>query len=97
VFLSPILLMDKVPHAKTKYILKPGQKVTLELPGGGGFYPPEDRDPEMVREDVIDGLISLAQAREAYRVALDPETLELNAQEVESLRSTRCRRKRNKH
>ena len=88
---------DTLPHAKAKYILKPGQKVTLELPGGGGFYPPEDRDPQMVRQDVIDGLVSLAQAREVYRVALDPETLELNAQEVESLRSTRCRRKRNKH
>ncbi len=77
-----------IPHAKTKYVLKPGQKVTLELPGGGGFYPPEERDPEMVREDVIDGLVSLAQAREAYRVALIPETMELDRLETEKLRST---------
>lgn len=77
-----------MPHAKTKYVLKPGQKVTLELPGGGGFYPPEERDPEMVREDVIDGLVSLALAREVYRVALIPETLELDRLETEQLRST---------
>jgi N-methylhydantoinase B len=76
-----------VPHAKTKYILKPGQRVTLELPGGGGFYQPEERDPEMVREDVIDGLVSLAQAREVYRVALDPATSELDLKETERLRT----------
>jgi len=82
-----------VPHAKTKYMLRPDQKVTLELPGGGGFYPPEDRDPQTLREDVIDGLVSLAQARKVYRVSLDPETLELNLQETKKLRS-RGRRKR---
>jgi N-methylhydantoinase B len=76
-----------VPHAKTKYILKPGQRVTLELPGGGGFYPPEERDPEKVREDVIDGLVSLAQAREVYRVVLDSATLELDWKATERLRS----------
>ena len=79
------------PHAKTKYILKPDQKITLELPGGEGFYPPEERDPEMVRQDVIDGLVSLAQAREAYRVVLDPETIELNLQETEKLQATSSR------
>jgi N-methylhydantoinase B len=82
-----------VPHAKTKYILKPGQKVTLELPGGGGFYRPEQRDAEMVREDVIDGFVSLAQARKVYRVTLNREALEINLQETERLRSA-TRRKR---
>jgi N-methylhydantoinase B len=76
-----------VPHSKTKYILKPGQQVTLELPGGGGFYRPEERDPAQVRADVIDGLISLAQAREVYRTALNPATLEIDAQATEKLRS----------
>jgi N-methylhydantoinase B len=76
------------PHAKTKYILKPGQRVTLELPGGGGFYPPEERDPFRVREDVIDGLVSLVQAREVYRVALDPATLEIDSERAEKQQST---------
>jgi N-methylhydantoinase B len=84
-----------VPHAKTKYMLKPGQKVTLELPGGGGFYRPEQRDAEMVRQDVIDGLVSLAQARKLYRVALNQETLEINPQETERLRSATRRKKVN--
>lgn len=75
------------PHAKTKYVLKQDQKVILELPGGGGFYPPEKRDAEMVREDVIDGLVSLDQAREVYRVALDPATMEIDLQTTEKLRN----------
>jgi len=77
-----------VPHAKTKYILKPGQRVTLELPGGGGFYRPEERDPGMVREDVIDGLVSLDQARKVYRVALDPTTLEIDPKSTERHQSS---------
>jgi N-methylhydantoinase B len=80
-----------LPHAKAKYILKPGQRVTLELPGGGGFYPPEERDPERVREDVVEGLVSLTQAREAYRVALDAATLELDWEGTVKMRSA-CRK-----
>ncbi len=77
-----------IPHAKTKYILKPGQRVTLELPGGGGFYPPEGRDPAMVREDFMDGLLSFSQARKVYRVVLDPVTLEIDPKGTEKLRSS---------
>ena len=77
------------PHPKTKYILKPDQKITLELPGGGGFYPPEERDPEMVREDVMDGFVSLGQARDVYRVAMDPSTLEIDIQKTKRLRSAK--------
>ncbi len=76
-----------LPHPKAKYYLKPGQSVTLELPGGGGFYPPETRNPEMVREDVIDGLVSIEQAKEVYRVVLDPNSFEIDADATESLRS----------
>ena len=75
------------PHSKTKYILKPGQRVTLELPGGGGFYLPEERPAAYVHEDVIDGLVSLPQANEVYRVAFDPGTLEIDLQATDKLRS----------
>jgi len=75
------------PHPKTKYMLDPNRKITLELPGGGGFYPPEERDPAMVRKDVIDGLVSESQAKDRYRVVLDPVTLEIDSKETEKLRS----------
>ena len=35
-----------------------GDFIRLELPGGGGFGDPADRDPEQVALDVADGLIS---------------------------------------
>lgn len=84
-----------VPHAKTKYTLLPGQTVTLELPGGGGFYPPEERDPQMVGEDVIAGLVSVGQGREVYRVAFDPDTLEIDQEETKKLRSATHGRRAN--
>jgi N-methylhydantoinase B len=45
----------------------------LELPGGGGFGDPRERDPELVAADVADGLISRDQAARDYGVALTAE------------------------
>jgi len=38
--------------------------------GGGGYGPPEERDPEAVLEDVREGFVSRGAAREVYKVAL---------------------------
>jgi len=38
--------------------------------------------PERVREDVLDGYVTLERARTEYGVALDPNTLELDAAET---------------
>jgi N-methylhydantoinase B len=47
-----------------------GDFIRLELPGGGGFGYPVERDPEQVALDVADGLISRETAQHDYRVAL---------------------------
>ena len=52
--------------------------VSFDTAGGGGFGPPEARDPERVREDVRDGLVSMEQASKTYGVAIDPDTLEID-------------------
>ena len=52
--------------------------VSFDTNGGGGFGPPEGRDPERVRKDVGDGLVSIEQARKSYGVAIDPDTLEID-------------------
>ena len=39
--------------------------------GGGGYGDPLDRDPEAVRDDVRDGLVSLAAAHDEYGVVFD--------------------------
>ena len=38
------------------------------------------------QEDVLNGIVSLKAAREIYRVALDPETLELDSHATQILR-----------
>ncbi len=38
--------------------------------GGGGFGPPSERDPQAVLEDVLDGKVSRAAARDSYGVVL---------------------------
>jgi N-methylhydantoinase B len=55
-----------------------GGVVELRTGGGGGFGDPLERDPERVREDVLDGYVSIEAAAREYGVVLDPETLEIN-------------------
>jgi N-methylhydantoinase B len=55
--------------------------------GGGGVGDPAARDPEMVRADVENELVSLEAAREVYKVALDPHTLKVDEAETRRLRS----------
>jgi len=54
--------------------------------GGGGYGKPFERDPEAVREDVIDGYVSLEHARTAYGVELTGD-LEVDAAKTRSLRT----------
>jgi N-methylhydantoinase B len=43
-----------------------GTLLCAESGGGGGWGDPADRDPELVRRDVRDGIISEAAARREY-------------------------------
>jgi N-methylhydantoinase B len=76
------------PHPKAQYRLQPGQKVTLRLPGGGGFFAAFGRDPELVRQDVLNGYVSLRAAREHYGVALT-EGLTIDWEQTRRLREGR--------
>ena len=74
------------PHPKGKYLLQPGQCVTLRLPGGGGFHAPAERDPERVLEDVRQGLVSAAAARQVYGVVVDIERWQVDLEATAKLR-----------
>jgi N-methylhydantoinase B len=56
--------------AKGRQSVPGGDYIRLELPGGGGFGDPAERDPVLVARDVADGLVSREAARDDYRVAL---------------------------
>ena len=48
-----------------------GDFIRLELPGGGGFGDPRERDPDQVAADVADGLITREAAERDYGVGAD--------------------------
>ncbi len=50
----------------------------LESPGGGGWGSPLRRDPEAVRRDVVNELVSPEAARDVYGVVLEPGTLAID-------------------
>lgn len=54
-------------RVKGREIVPPGRSIVLETPGGGGLGDPRSRDRQKVRDDVVDGLLSAAAAREEYR------------------------------
>jgi len=56
---------------KGRQTVPPRDAICLQLPGGGGFGDPCARDPERVRDDVLDGLITAEQAYRDYGVAID--------------------------
>ncbi len=59
---------DKLP-----LILRAGDILSFQVPGSGGAYPPRERDPELVRRDVENGVVSLESAERDYAVVLDRE------------------------
>lgn len=77
------------PHPKKKCPIKPGDEVWIELAGGGGFYPPQERDPEMVLRDLLNGFISLEAAANIYKVKIDPSTMKIDWAATEALRCAR--------
>jgi N-methylhydantoinase B len=56
---------------KGRQTVPPRDAIRLELPGGGGFGDPRARDPQAVRDDVLDGLITAEEARRDYAVIID--------------------------
>ncbi|MFC3959770.1 hydantoinase B/oxoprolinase family protein [Halovivax cerinus] len=75
--------------SKSTTRLNPGQVVSVQTPGGGGYGDPLERDPERVLRDVIDGKISETKAQDVYGVAVDPEDRTVDRDETDRLRRTR--------
>jgi N-methylhydantoinase B len=57
-------------HAKALVDLKEHDVVHVNLPGGGGYGEPIERDLEKVRWDVIEGYVTPEEAERSYRVAV---------------------------
>ncbi|MFQ5971457.1 MAG: hydantoinase B/oxoprolinase family protein [Alphaproteobacteria bacterium] len=59
--------------SKAIHTVPAGDRLIVELPGGGGFGEPFERDPELVAREVRDGLLTPEAARSVYGVAASAE------------------------
>ena len=61
---------DARPQPKSLVPLRPDSRVQLNLPGGGGYGSPFERDPASVLDDVAKGFVSLDSAARDYGVVV---------------------------
>ena len=73
------------PHRPLK--LQRGDHLVTLSGGGAGVGRPEHRDPDAVRADVRNELVSVEMARDVYKVVIDPETFEIDHAATDSLRN----------
>ena len=57
-------------RGKGRQPIPPGETLILEMPGGGGFGDPLEREPQRVADDVRDGMVSRQAALSEYGVVL---------------------------
>ena len=89
------LLVEPGTPSEERYVRASGVKVAEgalvrhRTAGGGGYGSPLERDPTLVAEDCLNGLITLDDARDLYGVVIDPKTFEANSDATAALREAR--------
>ena len=76
-------------HSKGTYRLHADDVVSWRTSGAGGSGDPLARDPDAVRQDVANGLVSVRAAREDYAVVIATSSLEIDRRSTEELRRAR--------
>ncbi|MBL8697655.1 MAG: hydantoinase B/oxoprolinase family protein [Alphaproteobacteria bacterium] len=61
-----VLKNGKPVFPKGKVVLQPGDTLTVETPGGGGWGDPAARAPALIAADLRSGLVTPQAARDAY-------------------------------
>ena len=77
-------LPAKVSHAR----FAAGDRLEITLVSAGGYGDPLERDPDRVARDVLDGLLSAAEARDSYGVVINPDNGEPDLEATEALRGS---------
>lgn len=58
----------------------------LRQPGGGGYGDPLDRDPDLVLNDVLQGLVTIRPAQDIYGVVIDIDTKRVDVEATQRRR-----------
>lgn len=78
--LNEIVIRDpkgNLRRPRSKEIVRdiaPGSVILQRAGGGGGYGSPHERPVEQVQDDVRNGFVSIAMARQNYGVVIDPST-----------------------
>jgi len=78
---------DNHHTGKTNMNLKYGDVTRLISSGAGGWGNPLERDLELVRNDVLNGKVSIQRAKNIYGVIINEATLEVDSTKTYDLRS----------
>ena len=76
-------------NSKVSVELQPGEILSVQTPGGGGYGPPLERDPHAVLQDVTLGKVTAERARDVYGVVLASSGKEVDHKATEALRGAR--------
>jgi N-methylhydantoinase B len=79
---------EEIYVAKDNYLQKAGEIVFSRKQGGGGWGKPFERDPEAVRLDVLNELVSIERAARDYGVVIDKESLKVDLEATRARRAT---------
>jgi N-methylhydantoinase B len=80
---------EKILPAKSPaFRMHEGEVIMVQTAGGGGYGNPLEREPELVRRDVIDGLISVEAAEKDYGIVLELKGMSIDWQATSSLRES---------
>jgi N-methylhydantoinase B len=72
--------------SKVTLRLKPNSVISYRTPGGGGYGPAIERDPELILSDVINGKVTPNRARDVYGVVVDCENRTVDLEATHRLR-----------
>jgi len=84
--LNPGTDREQVVKSKGVSEIKAGDLLSISLPGSGGYGPPWERDPDLVRWDDINGKVSITSAKENKLVVFNDDVT-VNDAETTSIRS----------
>jgi N-methylhydantoinase B len=85
--LDPGLPTEEKLHAKLTMTLRGGKIFRHELPGGGGWGDPLERDLSFMANDLRDGLVTIAGAARDYGVVATGDPPIIDAAATEALRA----------
>ena len=79
---------EYLPAKVTGVPFAAGEFIEFREPNAAGYGDPLERDPELVREDILDDFTTVELARAAYGVVFkDEQSLDIDAEATEALRA----------